>query len=322
MDVDIDEPDWEILAGMGSGAEASLEATCIDGFDEAVEVCDVLQRAGAASGANYKLDDLICFLCLSQHKEATSNDRMPACARPVSIEEDLGLDALPPRGLQAPPPLVCDDPCAAQAAFPAPDDRAVQPLKARRWRADTLLQPLAQPPSRPFVSFALPIASVQTNMLPWLPIVSAVCLTQCCRSLHWGGGRYIAERLVDSRWHVEDLVSDIAFHPQHYVALEKMGITKSTILRMVACALDWLEECPRVFFEESLLPLALLRLGMKFEVDRDHLEAALQVLEPLDGSWFTKSELLSFECRLEGAIRSRRPGLPDGVECPPQPLAR
>ena len=89
MDVDIDEADWEILAGIGSGAKAGLEATCIDGFDEAVEVCDVLQRAGAASGANYKLDDLICFLCLSQHKEATSNDRMPACARPVSIEEDL-----------------------------------------------------------------------------------------------------------------------------------------------------------------------------------------------------------------------------------------
>ena len=320
MDVDIDEPDWEILAGMGSGAEAGLDATCIGGFDEAVEVCDVLQRAGAASGANYKLDDLICFLCLSQHKEATSNDRMPACARPVSIEEDLGLDALPPRGLQAPPPLVCDDPRAAQAASPAPDDRAVQPLKALRWRADTLLLPLAQPPSRPFVSFAFPIASVQTNMLPWLPIVSAVCLTQCCRSLHWGG-RYIAERLGDSHWHVEYTVADIVFHPDTYVALDKAGVTKSTILRTVACAMDWLKKCPRVFLDERLLPLALLRLGIKFEVDKDHVEAALKALGPLDGSWFTKSELLSFECRLAEALWGAR-GLADGVGCPSQPLAR
>ena len=100
MDVDIMEPDWKILAGMGSGAEEGLEAAGIDDFDGAVKACAELQSSdAAASGAEYKLDDLICFLCLSQHKEAVSNPGMPAPARPVSIEEDLGLDPPPP-----PPP--------------------------------------------------------------------------------------------------------------------------------------------------------------------------------------------------------------------------
>ena len=172
MDVNIDEPDFEILAGMGSGAERGLEAAGIEGFDEAVKACALLRSSDAASGANYALDDLICFLCLSQHKEAVSDPGMPAPARPVTFEEDLGL--------------VC--------AFPEPEDNAVQPLKARRWRVGALRKPLAQPTSRPVASFALPLASVQENLLPWLPIASVICLVQCCRSLH-GGGLCIALRI-------------------------------------------------------------------------------------------------------------------------------
>ena len=43
MDVDIDEPDYQILAGMGSGAEGGLEAAGIDDFDGAVQACAELQ---------------------------------------------------------------------------------------------------------------------------------------------------------------------------------------------------------------------------------------------------------------------------------------
>ena len=98
---------------------------------------------------------------------------MPAPARPVSIEEDLGLDPPPPpRGLQAPPSLVFDSPSEAQAASPAPEDGAVQPLRARRWRAHILLQPLAQQPtSRPLASFALPLAAAQGICCPGFPLL-------------------------------------------------------------------------------------------------------------------------------------------------------
>ena len=89
------------------------------------------------------------------------------------------------------------------------------------------------------------------------------------------------------------------------------------MLRTVACAWDWLEKCPPVFVDERLLPLALIRLSIKFEADRDHEEAALKLLEPLD----EKPALLSFGCRLVGALWGLR-GLPDGAECPSQPLAR
>ena len=308
MDVDFEEPDWKILAGMGAGAEAGLQAAGIDDFDGAVKACAELQSF-AASGAEYKLGDLICFLCLSQHTEAVSNPGMPAPARPVSIEEDLGLDPPSLRGLQALPSLVFDNPSEAQTAFPAPEDGAVQPLKARRWRAHTLLQPLA----RPLVSFALPLASVQENMLPWLPIASAISLVQCCRSLH-GGGLFIAGRIADGCRRVDDSIAETLY----LAALVEAGFTRSTMLRTVACAIAWLEKCPPVFVDESMLPLALLRLAIKFEGIGEQVDAALELLQPLASE---KPALLSFECRLVEALWGAR-GLGDGVGCPSQPLAR
>ena len=318
MDVAIEKPDWEILSGMGPGAEAGLEAAGIEHFDEAVKACAVLQISDAASGAEYKVDDLICFLCLSQHKEAVSNPGMPAPARPVSIEGDLGLDPFPWRHRLV--SLQAQAAAEAQPASPAPEESAVQPAKARRWRAHLLLlQPLAQPTPRPLVSFAFPLASVHGDMLPWLPIASAISLVQCCRSLH-GGGLCFADRLVDAFRRASGSVAAIParlLHPGQNLALVKAGVTRSTILRTVACAWDWLEKCHPALLDESLLPLALLRLAIRFEGASDHEEAALKLFEPKG----KKPALLSFECRLTTAIWGAR-GLADGVECRSGPLAR
>jgi hypothetical protein len=330
MDVDIEEPDWKILAGMGSGAKAGLQAAGIVDFHGAVKACAALQSLDAASSAEYKLDDLICFLCLSQHREAISNPGMPAPACSVSIEEDLGLDSPHPRGLQAPPSLVSDNPIEAQAAFSTPEDGAVQPLKARRWRAHTLMQPLArrwrahtlmqplaQPTSRPLVSFALLLATVQENMLPWLSIASAISFVQCCRSLH-GGGLCIAGRLADGCRRVADSVADTLFHPEQVAGLVEAGVSMSTMVRTFVCAKDWLKKCPPAFVDESMLSLALLRLAIKFEGIGKQVEASLKIFQPLAGE---KPALLSFECRLVEALWGTR-GLADGVGCPSQPLAR
>ena len=89
-------------------------------------------------------------------------------------------------------------------------------------------------------------------------------------------------------------------------------------MRTVACAWDWLEKCPPGFVDESLLPLALLRLAIKHEGVGKSVDAALKLFQPLGGE---KLALLSFECRLVGALWGRR-DLPDGAECPSQPLAR
>ena len=196
----------------------------------------------------------------------------------------------------------------------------MQPMRvARRWRAHTLLQPLAQPTtSRPLASFALPLAAVQGDMLPWLPIASAISLVRCCRSLH-GGCVCIARLIADGFLRVVQSVEDTLFHPGQIAALVIAGISKSTMLRVVACARDWLDKCPPVFVDESLLPLALLRLAIKFEAaDDKRAGAALKISQPLLGE---KLALLSLECRLVEALWGAG-GLVDGVGYPSQPLAR
>ncbi|CAK0884990.1 unnamed protein product [Prorocentrum cordatum] len=61
------ERDWLLLAGMGSGLEKGIEAVGYIGYEDAVQICTLIsQDLRAASGAAHELDDLICFLCLSQ----------------------------------------------------------------------------------------------------------------------------------------------------------------------------------------------------------------------------------------------------------------
>ena len=64
------------------------------------------------------------------------------------------------------------------------------------------------------------------------------------------------------------------------VALAEAGISRSTTLRIVASAWDWLEKCPPFFVDESLLPLTLIRLASKFEAVDEQVEAALKLLQP------------------------------------------
>ena len=321
MEVDIDEPDYEILAGMGSGAETGLKAAGIDDFGDAVKACAVLQNSNAASGAEYKLDDLVCFLCLSQHPEAVSNPGMPAPAPLVSIEEDLGLNIPPPGIWVWTPPgqvttrlnhktrIVFDNPSEAQAASPAaaPEDSAVQPLKRpRRWKANTLMQPspLQPLPLEPLARF--------------LPIGSAAALTQSCRSLY-DDGHYIAQRFATSYGRVVTSIGDHVPRPGQVTALEKAGVSRSTMLRAVAWATDLLDKCPGAFICEcSLLPLAMLRLGFKFEGVDKEVDTALKLLRPVPSEI---PALLAFECRLVEALWGER-GLADGVGCPSQPLPR
>ena len=77
----------------------------------------------------------------------------------------------------------------------------------------------------------------------------------------------------------------------------------STMLRTLACARDWLEQCPPVFVDERLLPLALLRMAIKFEGLGQQVETALKFFQPLADE---KPALLSLECRLVEALWAAR----------------
>ena len=58
-------------------------------------------------------------------------------------------------------------------------------------------------------------------------------------------------------------------------ALLKAGVSRSTLLRTVACAWDWLEKCS-LWRDENLMIVALLRLSIKFEVNQVHQDIAFE----------------------------------------------
>ena len=97
----MDEPDWGLLAGMGLGATKGLKAAGITNYAEAKDACAAV---AAATGAEYELDELVCFLCLTQHKEAAHASNLPKIPPPVSLRDDLGLE-LPTMPIAASPRL-------------------------------------------------------------------------------------------------------------------------------------------------------------------------------------------------------------------------
>ena len=91
MSVEIDPEEWDLVKDMGAGAENGCEMAGIESFDDAQAACAELRNLPAASGARFGLDDLICWLCLSQHKEAQARTKLPAPAEPVTVDADLCL---------------------------------------------------------------------------------------------------------------------------------------------------------------------------------------------------------------------------------------
>ena len=88
----VSDEDWELLAGMGSGAEKGVTAAGNIDYEGALKVCAVISGdLWADSGAKYEIDDLICFLCLSQNeREVTEGGVLPRPAPPVTVAGDLG----------------------------------------------------------------------------------------------------------------------------------------------------------------------------------------------------------------------------------------
>jgi len=146
LHIDVDEVDWEILAGIGIGSVGGVGDSGISNYQDAVAACSVLSAIGAASGAKYGLDDLVCFLCLSNHREAVETEGFPILAPPVSISIDLDLE--PPQ------PLV---------------RRA--PQLRMRWKK---LNPKPQ----------FKLDDVMLELIQWPHIVAASSLSMCCRAFH------------------------------------------------------------------------------------------------------------------------------------------
>ena len=139
----VEDKDWTLLAGMGSGATTGLKAAGITTYAEAKDACAAV---AAATGAEYELDDLVCFLCLTQHKEAADASILPKIPPPVSLRDDLGLELLPTMPIVAAPLL--------------------------RITRKTKLGP----------AIASIMASVLLTIAPHTNAASGAILSQCCRS--------------------------------------------------------------------------------------------------------------------------------------------
>ena len=89
MKPDIDAIDWSIITDMGQGDRAERGAANIESFSQATTLCSAM---AAASGAEYNVDDLVCFMCLSGLAEAqqAANDKFPRFPSEVTIEGDIG----------------------------------------------------------------------------------------------------------------------------------------------------------------------------------------------------------------------------------------
>ena len=247
---------------MGSGAEEGLEVAGIRTYEDAVAVRNQLaMEYAAASGAHFDLDDLVCFACLSQHKEAVAEATavVPTPALAVSVRDDLGLD-LP---------------------VPAPQARLRMRAKA--------------PTSR---TFALRMVPVLPLMFPWLHIAAVSYLCLCCRTFHVDG-LHMASRPETKRRNIADSVASLLspWAPMAAAAaLLKAEVPRSNLLRIIACAWDWLEKvpCSSLGPSERLMCLALVRLSLKFELADERSDVALELL----GSAEEKPELVALECRL------------------------
>ena len=274
------EDDWDILAGMGSGAEKGLQAAGIRNYMEATDACQQLASHTAASGAKYDLDDLICFLCLSQHKEAEAEENLPLAAPAVTVQGDLDSEA--------PEKVVSASHRAASGSELVPRMRITQKSRV----------PL------PSASAVAPVWKYSCNrilreVVHWLPLTTARSICRCCRDFH-GGGLIMASRVATDKRAVAMSMESLVFSKAS--VLMTAGLPRGQLLRVLACAWELLEKCLTLLLDASAcLPLVLLRLSVKLEVNVEHQDTAFEILEAA----VEKEALHSLECRVVSTLWSQ-----------------
>ncbi|CAK0841170.1 unnamed protein product [Prorocentrum cordatum] len=226
--VPVEDKDWPLIAGMGSGAEEGLADAGIDSHEQ------------------------------------------------VSIAQDLGLVA----------------PVAAAGAS-APSGET---LCHARVRGKTAATPA-------IVSIA---AWVLQEILRWVRAPAAGAICNCCRAWR-AGGLFLACAVSERRRGVADSVASIlSFDAKPVHALRDAGVSKSDVLRAWACAWDLLDGLPpraSLDFDERLLSMALVRMGVKEHLRGDAKKDAAALMFPDAGGEYSlaaveKETLAAMECHV------------------------
>ena len=236
--------DWTLLAGMGSGAVDGVQAAGgLSSVEEAQRACSCMAQEWAASGASagasasstpleYRVDDLICFLCLSGHAEATASPIFPPMPAPISIAEDLGLGSLTPQPL-------------ARLSL------------GRRWKRETLVRR-----ARARVHLE---ALVSVTVWIEFGVAVSVALWRCCRGLR-DALRSHAGLLQARVWkRVANLISDAGAVG---VGMLQARVSPTTLSGVRAAALQVFEALPLSIFSlhaHDVLACVVIRVALKME---------------------------------------------------------
>ena len=178
--------DWDLLATMASGAAKGIGASAIVSYQDALSARDELAKAIAASGATaaassttvagasdaiYGLDDLICFLCLSQNIRAEINAQLALVAAAVRVAVELGHDFV-----------------ATSATSP--------------WRPRLRVKTPTKPSS------VLAISVSMSLLVAYSSLSSAKTLSRCCKLVH-AYGIHLSSRFNQSKRSIADSVAKL-----------------------------------------------------------------------------------------------------------------
>ncbi len=211
--------DWALLAGItNSGAETGVdEAAGGLTYGGAVAACEAVSKHvwAAASGASssYGLDDLACFLRLSQRGEAVGSKIVPPPPAPIDVASDLGemmssLKKETVRSGEAPELPAAGTSAGSGAAASSGARRLARPA----WRARVLKKKkeihAADAPRRP-VPWARVLARVVLEtVMDMLPPRDQVAMSRTARAQQerclavarrWGPARWNSVRSLVAR---------------------------------------------------------------------------------------------------------------------------
>ena len=284
-------------------------------------MCSRLARLDYYSGEKYKLDDLACFLCLTQSREAASGANypdagLPKPAAPVTIKDDLAEMSLPGDGVgfhrrrlrhkQRRPASSAMRVLALASIMPellvfsdikdACSILALCSLCHIRWRVapnKQLKQQIADS-----VAFADPVASAG----------SAACADSvaCNKSSMSAASDTIsvvsAQSVVECKQRIANSFGDV--WKKHGLMLRGVGVSRMAMSSAESWAWRWLDRIPGPMFfsvsDEDLIHLALLRMAVKVEFAPEHAPVALHMLS--GGSAEAKERLCELERRLLMAL--------------------
>ena len=290
-------------------------------------MCSRLARLDYYSGEKYKLDDLACFLCLTQSREAASGANypdagLPKPAAPVTIKDDLAEMSLPGDGVGFHRRRLCHKQRHCRPASSAmrvlvlasimPELLVFSDIKDAcsilalcslchiRWRVapnKQLKQQIADS-----VAFADPVASAGSAACADSVACNKSSMSAASDTISAAMSPQALQSVVECKQRIANSFGDV--WKKHGLKLRGVGVSRIAMSSAEFWALRWLHRIPGPIFssvsDEDLIHLALLRMAVKVEFAPEHAPVALHMLS--GGSAEAKERLCELERRLLMAL--------------------